>query len=87
MAETERRVRRARSTDGAVDRLRSALSPGDTVEYSLTAEIKSARHGNFWVKVGGSTTIRDGEDALSGKERLKKFVHSMLDESAKEIIG
>jgi hypothetical protein len=67
-------------------RIASALSPGDTLEYSLTAEIKSPKTGNWWIKMGGSTTIRANESAPEAQKRLTEFVHNALDERAQELL-
>lgn len=82
----DNKVRVARRPRPAGSKLSLALSPGDTIEYSMTAEIKSARSGNWWLKVGGSTSIRDGESPDIAKKRLTDFVHSMMDERAQAII-
>lgn len=57
------------------------------MEYSLTAEIKSARTGNWWLKVGSSTALRANETPVQAKERLVTFVHSLLDERANELLS
>ena len=62
------------------------LSPGDSIEYSLTAEIKHYKKGNWWVKVGGTTVIRDGETTDKAKARLRNFVHDTLEEASTDIL-
>ena len=63
-----------------------ALSPGDTIDFSLTGAMKHPRHGEWWIKCGGTTQIREDETAEAAKERLSKFVIAMLDEKAQEIL-
>ena len=62
------------------------LHPGDTIEYGRTAEVKHDKKGNWWVKVGGTTVIRDEETAEAAKTRLRSFVHEALEEATSEIL-
>lgn len=64
-----------------------SLSPGDTIDYSLTTYVKHPRHGEWWIKSGGTTTVRDGESPLQAKERLKDFVQTTLEESVAEVLA
>ncbi len=63
-----------------------ALSPGDQVEYGLTAELKHPRKGNWWVKAGGTTTIRQGETATDASNRLSTFFHNTIEEAANDLL-
>lgn len=68
-------------------RMAAALSPGDHVEYGLTAEVKHPRKGSWWVKAGITTSVRDGEDGVAAKERAKEYVHMFIEEGVEEILA
>jgi hypothetical protein len=63
-----------------------SLYEGDTIEFGITGEIKHPKHGNFWAKTGGTTTIRPGETAEQAKQRLAAFCISFLDQTVQDII-
>ena len=73
----------------AVSRAQAAprLYEGDELEFSLTAEIKHPRHGTFWAKTGGKTTIRPGETSRQARDRLRAFCIDFLDDTTKQIIN
>lgn len=62
------------------------LHPGDTLEYSVTAEVKEGGR-SLWVKVGGSTTIQEGELTNTAFKRLSDFVEQKLDKKVNEIVS
>jgi hypothetical protein len=77
---------RAVAKGGGVTKMAPALVPGDSIEYALTAAIKHRTKGEWWLKVGVTSVIRDGETVTTAKRRVRKFVHDMLDESANEVL-
>lgn len=79
-----RRPKSSASTSGAGQR--ELMFEGDELEFSITGEVKHPRHGNFWVRTGGKTTIRPGETAAQARERLRTFCVSFLDDSVQQII-
>lgn len=70
----------------AAARQSNLLAEGDEIEFGITGEVKHPRHGNFWVRTGGKTTIRPGETAAQARERLRTFCVSFLDDSVQQII-
>lgn len=60
------------------------LSPGDRIEFSLTAGIKK-RGGDYWVKVGAETVIRPGETADEAHDRINIFVIDKLDDATSQL--
>lgn len=63
----------------------SALSTGDTIEYSVSTQVKHDGH-EAWVKVGATTTVRDGEDAEEARIRVSDFVHVQVEDAVAEIV-
>lgn len=82
----DRRRTKPRPKAEASTKLRSALTEGDIIEYGMTAHINHPTHGEWWLRAGGATSIREGEDAMQARERLKDFVVDTIDQSAKEIL-
>jgi hypothetical protein len=80
-------VTRKVASAGGSGKMPPALVPGDAIEYALTAAIKHRTKGEWWLKVGVTSVIRDGESVTTAKRRIKTFVHDMLDESAKEVLS
>lgn len=62
------------------------LLPGDTIEYGLTAEVRSPRKGTWWIKAGGTTTIQDGETDERARLRLRAFVHETLEQATDDVL-
>lgn len=85
-------VRNKRKRTPAAKKARSAataalmdLSEGDSLEYSISASVRTKRGGEMWVKAGATTTIRAGETAVMAKDRLRGSVEFMIDQAAKEV--
>ena len=62
------------------------LSPGDTVEHSLSIEVRGPS-GAVWIKSGVTTQVRPGEDAASAQKRAEDFVARTIDRKARAIIA
>ena len=62
------------------------LSPGDRVEYGLSAPI-SARDGSPWAKVHANLAVRADESEDEFMERLCSFVHETYDAQADGLRG
>lgn len=62
------------------------LSPGDTIEFSLTAGFKSGGT-DYWAKFGATTAVRPGESGKEADERLKNAVVDGLNAHVTEIIN
>ncbi len=60
------------------------LDSGDTVEYSVTTQISPGAGLTFWIKAGGTTTVRDGESGRQAFRRLAGFVEGRLDAKVEE---
>lgn len=80
-------VTRAVAKGGGAAKMPPALVPGDSIEYALTAAIKHPQKGEWWLKVGATSVIRDGESVTAAKRRIRTFVHTMLDDSAAEVLS
>jgi hypothetical protein len=68
------------SSRSKADGLRNALSPGDTIEFSITLS-----HNYQTIKSGCSTTIRPGETAIDAQERCEGFSVHYAAEAMKEL--
>lgn len=82
MTEQRRTVRKPRKAAPV-----NLLDEGDTVELSMTAEVKNKQGRSFWVKGGAQSTVRPGEDAEDAKQRLATFVTGYLYEQVAEYLS
>jgi hypothetical protein len=62
-----------------------ALSPEDTIEYSLTLEVSRDKGHKAWVKFGTTSAVRDGETTESARARVTEFVEKELDRRLDEL--
>lgn len=85
-SEPRKAARKVSPSQRRRDKIAAALSPGDQVEYGLTAEVKHPRKGSWWIKVGATTTVREGEDGLMAKARATEFVHLTIEDQVSEVL-
>jgi hypothetical protein len=52
---------------------RPPLEPGDRIDYSLSFD-----GGAFWLKMGASSTLREGENPVEAYDRLGGVVDNLL---------
>ena len=64
----------------------ATLSPGDQIEFSITAEVKNRSGRSFWCKGGTTTTIRPDESVQQAKDRAVAFVSALVDEQVTEYL-
>ena len=84
---TKKAVRpKARSEASKVVIHNEDLSPGDQIEFGVTAEVKKNGR-SFWVKGGAVITIRPDEDTHSAKQRVSEFVIAMVDEQISDYLA
>lgn len=62
-----------------------ALSPEDTIEYSITVEVSPQRGQKAWIKMGTASSIRDGETTEQARERICSWVEEELDRRIDEL--
>lgn len=60
------------------------ISPGDTVEYSISVEVRGP-NGTSWVKAGVISTVRSGESAADAERRITEYVESTVIGKAESI--
>ena len=61
--------------------------PGDTIEVSVTGEVKNRKGLSFWVKTGVVSSHRDGETTEEAYSRITDFVIDRVDELAQEFLS
>lgn len=61
------------------------LDEGDTVEYGLTTQFKHPRKGDYWIKMGATSTVRPGETEEEAMDRLVQFVVGGIDDQIAEL--
>lgn len=83
--EPKPKVRKRSAAAGVVGKVPELLDVGDTIEHSITVEYRHPRKGNYWVKCGATTTIRDGETPNDAKARLDDFVGLHIWERIEEV--
>jgi len=77
--------RKALSTDSSTDdSTNSSTSPGDNLEYSLTAGVKH-QGIDYWVKCGATIAIRNGETTRHAQARIHRLVEGELDSRITEL--
>lgn len=63
-----------------------SLSPGDHVEFGITAEVKNRQGRSYWVKGGAVVTMREGESVGQCTSRVQTFVIDMVEEQITEYV-
>lgn len=63
------------------------LMPGDTVDYSLSCQVKTRQKTDVWVKMGVTSTVQDGETADDAMSRVIGYVQNNIDEQIDELAG
>lgn len=61
--------------------------PGDRIEVSITAEVKTRRGTSFWAKVGLASEHRDNETSKEAYERVATFCIDRVDELTTEMLS
>jgi hypothetical protein len=62
-----------------------ALSPEDTIEYSITLEVSPSRGQKAWIKVGTTSSVRSGETTTEAEQRVFGWVEESLDRRLEEL--
>ena len=52
----------------------SSLDPGDSIEYGSTVEIDAGSGIKVWLRVGATSTVREGETANEARRRIVRWV-------------
>lgn len=75
----------SRSTSNKHERKQDALSPGDTVEYSLSTNITGRGRKEIWVRCAVTSTVRANENGESAQERVAGYVEDFLADKVDEL--
>lgn len=75
---------KVRRPSGVAPKKAAALDEGDSVEFSMTAYVKRAGKGEFWIKCGAQTTVRPGEAPDDAVGRLHAYVIENLEQQIEE---
>lgn len=62
-----------------------ALSPQDTIEYGITLEVSPSRGQKAWIKLGATSSVRDGETTEDARNRVTTWVEEELDRRVDEL--
>jgi hypothetical protein len=62
-----------------------ALSPEDTVEYGITMEVSPGPGKKAWIKLGTTSSVRDGETTEQARSRICTWVEEELDRRIDEL--
>lgn len=61
-----------------------ALAPGDSLEYSISAEVRGP-NGTAWVKAGVISVVRADETTADAQRRVVSYVEGTVAEKAAAI--
>jgi hypothetical protein len=61
-------------------------SPGDSIEVSITAEVKNRKGLSFWAKSGVVSQHRDGETSDQAYQRITGFVLDNVTDLTEEFL-
>lgn len=61
------------------------LSPQDTMEYSITMEVSPGPGRKAWVKMGSTSSVREGETTEQARLRVCNWVEESLDRRIEEL--
>jgi hypothetical protein len=62
-----------------------ALSPEDTIEYGITMEVSPGPGKKAWIKLGTTSSVRDGETTEQARHRVTQWVEEELDHRINEL--
>lgn len=63
------------------------LIAGDTVEYSLSCQVRTRQRTDVWVKMGVASSVQEGETADEALSRIVNYVQTNIDEQIDELAG
>ena len=63
----------------------NAIDPGDSVEMSITHQIKIGRE-SAWIKTGIITKVREGESGEQASKRASDFVNKQVMEAIMDTV-
>lgn len=75
-AETTRPVPKTKSEE---------LQVGDIIEYGITMEVSPKRGSKAWIKMGATSSVREGESTEQARQRICTWVESKLDARLDEL--
>lgn len=55
------------------------LDSGDSVEFSQTVHINPSKGVDIWLKMGASSTVREGESGSKALGRIQKFIEKKME--------
>lgn len=64
-----------------------SLEPGDTVEYGITMEVSPAPGKKMWIRMGTTSSVREGETTAKARLRVCEWVETSLDARIQELSG
>lgn len=61
------------------------LQVGDTIEYGITMEVSPQRGSKAWIKMGATSSVREGESTEQARQRVCGWVETKLDARLDEL--
>ena len=84
MATPKKVIKKKASPGQSVRKVVEPIAPGDSVEYSISVEVRGP-HGTSWVKAGVISTVRAGETTAAAERRVTEYVESTVVQKADAI--